>query len=54
MSEQEMRIAELTLFAKAFLDPEAFGWTVTAEVRNRARRVLGIPATESVPKKAAE
>jgi hypothetical protein len=45
MTEQE-RIAELTLFAEAFLETEAFGWAVTPEVRDRARRVLGIPVVE--------
>jgi hypothetical protein len=31
------------------LDPEELGHTVTAEIRNAARRVLGIPASETQP-----
>lgn len=33
---------ELRRFVYAMLDPEKYGLSVTAEVRNYARRVLGI------------
>ncbi|MCX7206109.1 MAG: hypothetical protein NT086_09040 [Proteobacteria bacterium] len=49
MTEQEKRIAELEHFVKSFLDPDAFGWAVTKEVRDRARWVLRLPAIERPP-----
>jgi hypothetical protein len=39
----------LRAFAGYFLDPEMYGHTVTAEIRDAARRVLGIPASETQP-----
>jgi hypothetical protein len=40
---------QLRAFARCFLDPEMYGHTVTAEIRNAARRALGIPASETPP-----
>lgn len=37
----------LAALARDLLDPEMFGLAVTAEVRNRARRALGIEARET-------
>jgi hypothetical protein len=42
-------IDRLRAFARDLLDPEGFGHAVTAEVRNAARRVLGISASEAKP-----
>ena len=39
----------LRAFVLDLLDPEGFGHAVTAEVRDAARRVLGIPASEAKP-----
>ncbi len=39
----------LRAFAGYFLDPEMFGHAVTAEIRDAARRVLGIPTSETKP-----
>ncbi len=36
-------------FVRDLLHPEAYGHTVTAEVRDAARRVLGIPTSETKP-----
>lgn len=34
--------SEVQKFLKNLLDPEMYGWAVTEEVRNEARRLLGI------------
>lgn len=36
--------------ARAALDPEQFGFAVSAEVRDAARRALGLPAVEVAPR----
>lgn len=41
--DRDKAIEELEAALSAFLDPEAYGWTVTEEVRNHVRRALGIP-----------
>lgn len=41
------RIARLEQLARNLLDPEMFGWAVTGEVRDAARRALGLPPVES-------
>lgn len=35
-------LEDLIEFVESLLDPEAFGYAVTEEVRDEARRVLGI------------
>lgn len=41
------RVAELEGFLREFLTPEGFGYSVTKEVRNEARRLLGMKERES-------
>jgi hypothetical protein len=44
------RNLELRAFVLSLLDPEAFGFAVTAEVRDAAKRVLNLPvAGDKVP-----
>lgn len=43
-SEQKEQAAKLIL---RLLDPEDFGLSVTAEVRDAARRALGLPVVET-------
>lgn len=45
--ELEARVFVLERFAKRMLDPEGFGHAVTAEVRDEARRLFGMPAVET-------
>lgn len=40
----------LVNFAHQFLDPEGYGWAVSAEIRDDARRVLGMEPVETVRK----
>lgn len=40
----------LVEFAHQFLDPEGYGWAVNAEIRDHARRVLGLEPVEFVRK----
>lgn len=39
-------IPELIALARSLLDPEAYGHAVNEEIRNQARRALGIPETK--------
>lgn len=41
------RLAMLETLARNLLDPEMYGWAVTAEVRDSARRCLGIEPCET-------
>jgi hypothetical protein len=34
-------------FLKDLLDPEIYGWAVTAEVRNKSRELLGLEKLET-------
>ena len=43
----------LVQLAKDILDPEQFGWAVTAEVRDSARRALGIKTRETAAAQVA-
>jgi hypothetical protein len=38
---------DLVALAEDLLHPEQLGWAATAEIRDRARLCLGIPACES-------
>ena len=38
--------SELREFVEKLLDPEAYGYSVSKEVRNEARRLLGLPQSE--------
>lgn len=40
-------LSKLRVFARSLLDPELFGHAVSVEIRNAARRALGLPATET-------
>lgn len=44
---KQARIRELELFMKKLLHPEVYGFAVTAEVRDEARVLLGIPKCET-------
>lgn len=44
--ELKARLNALTTFARACLDPEQYGYAVSPEVRNAARKVLGINAAD--------
>lgn len=46
-SPAQERIAALERFANRFLHPEEFGYSVTAEVRDAARDLFGIPRCET-------
>lgn len=47
------RYAPLVVFVNRLLDPEDFGFAVTAEIRNAARDVLGKPRAEETPTERA-
>jgi hypothetical protein len=42
---------DLQKFVRSLLDPEGFGHTVSAEVRDEARHALGIPKSETIANK---
>lgn len=42
-----------TALAREILDPEGFGFSVTSEVRDRARNVLGKPSVETPRRRGA-
>lgn len=46
--ELEARVFVLERFVKRMLDPDGFGFSVTAEVRDEARRLMGIEPVETV------
>jgi hypothetical protein len=48
--ELEARVFVLERFVKRMLDPEGFGFAVTAEVRDEARVLLGMNRVETCQK----
>lgn len=44
---KQARIDELERFVDSMLNPEEFGFAVTAEVRDRARQLKGRPMVET-------
>lgn len=48
---RNQRIAELEGFLSDLLSPEQYGYAVTAEVRDRARMLLGIKPVETTKQK---